>query len=341
MSETKRLRQIMKRTFVGLLAFSSLVVGVASAQEAGLTYTPKPAAQPQTAPMQESQNCLPAKPFQAFVGEKVVFQTKTNRFKPYGYSFWRYANDKRVAAAVSYADLAGKVGTVLDIGPKQTTVIGGVAIGSAFQRVVVRMDADGRVVTSDVRDEHLNDVTLLSEIVEARSRWLGKTVWNRWERIRPSSDSEIMEETRVLKYQPVKVVAVVVGSETSGGSVDFAVQFSNGTEGLLGASVSETNVRPSLLETLHKLGRSGCDWDSRFFSEDPRSARNWTPVIWEAVSNGIVMVGMTKEQVEFAWGKPKSINVTETSGSYSAQWVFSQDRYAYFDESGRVKAIQN
>lgn len=51
-------------------------------------------------------------------------------------------------------------------------------------------------------------------------------------------------------------------------------------------------------------------------------------------------IGMSKTQVEQStWGKPKDINKTTTKYGVSEQWVYSGNRYIYFD-NGIVTAIQ-
>lgn len=51
-------------------------------------------------------------------------------------------------------------------------------------------------------------------------------------------------------------------------------------------------------------------------------------------------IGMTAQEVrESSWGEPKKINKTTTVYGVSEQWVYSLDRYVYF-ENGVVVAIQ-
>ena len=51
-------------------------------------------------------------------------------------------------------------------------------------------------------------------------------------------------------------------------------------------------------------------------------------------------IGMTKTEVENStWGKPKDINKTTTKYGTREQWVYSGNRYIYF-ENGVVTSIQ-
>jgi hypothetical protein len=55
-----------------------------------------------------------------------------------------------------------------------------------------------------------------------------------------------------------------------------------------------------------------------------------------------VSVGMTKDEVLMSsWGRPQHINTTTTSRGSREQWVYGIGNYLYFDEAGRLYAIQN
>ena len=52
-------------------------------------------------------------------------------------------------------------------------------------------------------------------------------------------------------------------------------------------------------------------------------------------------IGMTKQEVlDSSWGKPESVNKTETQYGVHEQWVYGNQRYVYFDD-GVVTAIQD
>lgn len=59
-------------------------------------------------------------------------------------------------------------------------------------------------------------------------------------------------------------------------------------------------------------------------------ARKYGQRLCNTALNDEIAIGMPKELVELAWGKPKSIN----SASYGEQWVYSKD-YVYF-KNGKV-----
>ncbi len=51
-------------------------------------------------------------------------------------------------------------------------------------------------------------------------------------------------------------------------------------------------------------------------------------------------LGMTKSQATTLWGSPQKINRTRTTVGTSEQWVYSRNRYLYFD-NGILTAIQD
>lgn len=59
---------------------------------------------------------------------------------------------------------------------------------------------------------------------------------------------------------------------------------------------------------------------------------------FDNILEGKVKIGMTKEMCKLAWGEPKDINKTITSGKNTEQWVYS-DNYLYFD-NGILTAMQ-
>jgi hypothetical protein len=54
--------------------------------------------------------------------------------------------------------------------------------------------------------------------------------------------------------------------------------------------------------------------------------------VTEAAIQKQVAIGMTREQVEAAWGKPESIRETVTAGGTSEQWVYRGFNYLSFQD---------
>jgi hypothetical protein len=58
------------------------------------------------------------------------------------------------------------------------------------------------------------------------------------------------------------------------------------------------------------------------------------------ISEGKVLIGMTKEMCRLAWGDPNRVNKTTTSSGTIEQWVYSLRHYLYFT-ADKLTAIQN
>lgn len=69
---------------------------------------------------------------------------------------------------------------------------------------------------------------------------------------------------------------------------------------------------------------------------------NWDDDSCNSVGIGRIRVGMTKEQVRAAWGRPHKVNTTTTAYGTREQWVMSESggSYVYF-EDGICTAVQN
>lgn len=89
------------------------------------------------------------------------------------------------------------------------------------------------------------------------------------------------------------------------------------------------NPAPDAVITLTKAGK-------RVQSKHP----TWDIDTCNAVGAGNINIGMTKEQVSAAWGRPQSINTTTTAYSSSEQWVYGLKNYVYFD-GDTCTTIQN
>lgn len=66
---------------------------------------------------------------------------------------------------------------------------------------------------------------------------------------------------------------------------------------------------------------------------------DWSNEIWDLLKNRKIRFGMTKEQVELAWGKPGDINRTVGSWGTHEQWIYGS-QYLYF-ENGTLTSWQD
>lgn len=67
---------------------------------------------------------------------------------------------------------------------------------------------------------------------------------------------------------------------------------------------------------------SGCATAVRY---SPDEIKNYPPAIQENIRQGIVTIGMTPQQVRYAWGSPTSLNVlTPTEdGKPKEEWLYT------------------
>lgn len=81
-------------------------------------------------------------------------------------------------------------------------------------------------------------------------------------------------------------------------------------------------------DPVHKKAVDLCDKNSAWATDE-----------CDAISSNQVMLGMNKEQVVTAWGKPKQVNKTLTEKLDREQWVYGQGQYLYFYD-GKLKSMQ-
>ena len=60
----------------------------------------------------------------------------------------------------------------------------------------------------------------------------------------------------------------------------------------------------------------------------------------DIILQGKIRIGMTKNMCRESWGEPDDINKTTTTYGTNEQWVYGYS-YVYFDENGKITAIQN
>ncbi len=63
----------------------------------------------------------------------------------------------------------------------------------------------------------------------------------------------------------------------------------------------------------------------------------WNSSVKEAILNGDVKAGMSKEQVQASWGLPKDISVNIYKSGNHDQWRYGASRYLYFKNGELVE----
>jgi hypothetical protein len=85
---------------------------------------------------------------------------------------------------------------------------------------------------------------------------------------------------------------------------------------------------------------------TKFAKQHPKASRlmakypNWSKQDAITVSDGQIRLGMRKDMVREAWGKPQRINSSTRASGTTEQWVYGNGHYVYFDERGNCTSLQ-
>ncbi|HEY9090629.1 hypothetical protein [Parasphingorhabdus sp.] len=312
-----------------IVGAASILFGSGAAHSQSLLYKPSTAAQAEADP-QKSPNCNATMQFSNFVGMKVAFLAKTLQFQRFGYSSWHYQEDR--FNSPNYQALAGKIGTIIAIDMSN-------GADAMFKDVIVKMDDNGRLVTTRALHDTISDVVLLNDIDFAKSRYVGKTLWIKTRSVRESQDTETYDGTKIRKFSAVKVVDVVPGTFQYD-PVDFVIETNDHETVLVPSSVSVSNVSADMITNYRKTRATMCGFDEIFLLDNPRLQHNWSEAVWRNIELERVVVGMTLEQVLLSKGNPRDFNETNTKNAYSSQLVYDDNVYVYINDQNIVTAVQ-
>jgi hypothetical protein len=254
-----------------------------------------------------STDAFTFRPFSKWIGERFIFLPRSKGIQHYGYQNFD----------VSYEKYVGRIAKVISIEDDEVTL---------------KMEDNGKELKATAYMETVEGIAPVSDIDSARSRWLNKTLWyKKNEIVLYDEDKDKFSSINISKCSPIKVIDIVAGWHYDS-PVRFIIQAHEGDEGFVDLNLSGTNVSVNLQKYNH--------FEDNFYTEDPRKKFNWSEEVWTSIQSGKVFIGMIAEQAILSWGKPKEINRTNTPGSNSEQWVYTQGNYLYF-ENGIVKSIQN
>ena len=78
----------------------------------------------------------------------------------------------------------------------------------------------------------------------------------------------------------------------------------------------------ALLFTLAIWSFSGCSKTVRY---SPEEIKDYPPAIQEQIRQGNVVIGMTTQQVRYAWGPPSTVNVIAPAadGKPREEWIYA------------------
>ena len=200
------------------------------------------------------------------------------------------------------------------------------------------MDDNGeRVATSCICPASqltLSGLGLVSDIDNARAKWLGKTLYLN---TKTAAELEAYDAARdestpvhVKKFSAVTVTAIVAGY-SSLSPVRFILRTSDGVEGYLDVNVSNTN--PGATSSLFRV-------EDKFLTEDPHAAHNWPKRVWDAIEESSVFKGMTTEQARMSWGEPNVIGNSTSTAGREESWSYSSGSRLTFT-NGLLTTVQN
>jgi hypothetical protein len=254
-------------------------------------------------------------------GHKVIFLPTFEEEKHYGYLSWSYQEGPDLHVGIPYDDLALRTGVV------ESTISG----GGNLKATVVMSDS-GKRVYSDGFDISLGSICFTEILDAARDQLIGRQIWYRGNKIGVVTNGEqTTERADVARFTQYKITNVVP-SWFSESPVRLLVEYTGAKHGYIDVHYGDTNIPEKLI--------AHSDFFTDCFLTNPRKDHPWGDKVWDEIAASKVSIGMTNEQVEFAWGKPKDIHKTITATTVDEQWVYGDQQYIYF-RNGVVTAIQN
>ena len=259
------------------------------------------------------------RPISSWIGERFIFLPSTKSLQKYGYQSFKGGDGRH--GHPSYNKYVGRIAKVVSVNKRNSR-----------WDVQFEMEDNGHRLTATAYLENIHDIAPIADIDNARSRWIGKTLWYADNKISTyNEDTGKFGSIKVRRYSPVKVIDIVIGWYNYL-PIRFILQTSSGEEGFEDINLSGTNIPNGL--------RDNNKFEESFLTQDPKIMYKWSNRIWSAIEDRKVFVGMTVKQTRMSWGKPKEINKTVNSNIVHEQWVYRSSNYLYF-ENGILTTIQN
>jgi hypothetical protein len=262
-------------------------------------------------------------PIPTWVGEKFIFIPLSKYDSEKGYIV--RPRPKNDIEYIPYDRYKGKVFTVVEVNEEGDSYFNN-------YNVTIRMDESGQRLVLPTMLGNVKGIALKRDIDYARNMWLEKTLWLRnREASSYDADKDKSEFFKVKNLQPVKVKNILLSNSESW-PLRFILENKEGDIFIKSVKLSGTNSE--------RRSADSYKFKDVFFTEDPREKFNWSEKEFEAIEEGKVFRGMTKEQVLISWGKPLKINRTVTGSVNSEQWVYGGSQYLYFEGDG-LTTFQN
>lgn len=173
---------------------------------------------------------------------------------------------------------------------------------------------------------YIKKIVYLDEVDKVKEQLMGKTMYvltTQW--MKEDEKGKIVTSEGNQKFVAVTITAVGLGTQDGPCKVVFK-QNGSTKEGFL-------NIRLSCVNK--STGMFGIDFDKALSFDDPKlKYPNIKPAIWTVIQNESMRVGMTKEEAELSWGKPKDITI---NGAIE-EWVYESSGTITF-KNGLISLI--
>lgn len=271
------------------------------------------------------ENWFLPRPIDKWVGERFIFLPTRKEFQWMGYHLRK--DKSPVHDRLDYKKYVGRIANVVSVNKLDM-----------WWNIDLVMEGNLEKIKAKLAPhlDNLDGMAPIEDIIIARNKWLGKTLWYRWGtfcKYDPYAGKQ--EFIKIKRFSPVKVTSITA-SDISSFPVRLFLRTDSGEEAFWDITPTGTNVR----ERSDYKGR----FQENFFTENPRVKYPWPDEIWSVIEETGIRLGMTKEQVMMSWGLPKAVHDTITTKSGYSQWVYEglgrSRTYLYF-EGGRLNAIQD
>ena len=133
-------------------------------------------------------------------------------------------------------------------------------------------------------------------------------------------------------YSPLTIIGVGIGKSTKY-QHEILVIDSQGEKHSIQANLSLTNALTLEDEDNQFIDHYKFSNPEKAFPRIPKSD-------WNLIRQGRIRIGMSKDACRLSWGEPDDINTSRGRWGVHEQWVYSRNRYVYFD-NGKLSAIQD
>jgi hypothetical protein len=271
-------------------------------------------------------------PPKKWLGKKFIFLEMSKMLQEFGYDLHLSKNwyssrsinpelERSPTYNLLYDKFVGKVIQVIEIEDKSFDPI-----------ISFRVEGSEMMVYGKPYKGYLDGIAPFDDLDKAKAKWLGKTIYSKVRSILTyDAQADKYGQVKIRIPVPLKVNDVWWGLRSTD-PLWLIVETPEGEKGAIATAFSWTNI-------YNDRWKESRPWEDKFFEENPRVKFKWTEEDWNLINDGKIKLGMTKEQVQLSWGKPKKLNEDIYQGAVREQWIYDS-QYLYF-ENDKLTAMQN